>query len=103
MEAGSAPIILRMLNSEDHRALAERCVRLAQECSKPRVTQYLMALAADYLEAAELAGGGRRPPAPVIRIAPKRKNSALQGHGTIWVNPAARMSAARWRGPPPTS
>jgi len=28
-----------MLNSDDHRALAERCVRLAQECSKPKVTQ----------------------------------------------------------------
>jgi hypothetical protein len=74
MEAGAASIILRMLNSEDHHALAERCVRLAQECSKPRVTQYLMALAANYLEVAELTGGVRRPPAPVIRLDPGRKS-----------------------------
>jgi len=75
MEAGSAPIILRMLNSEDHRALAERCVRLAQECSKPRVTQYLTALAANYLELAELADGVRRQPARVIRLDQRRKSS----------------------------
>jgi hypothetical protein len=75
MEADAASIILRMLNSEDHRALSERCVRLAQECSKPRVTQYLMALAANYLEIAELTGGVRRPPAPVIRLDQRRKGS----------------------------
>jgi hypothetical protein len=74
MEAGAAFIILRMLNSEDSRALAERCVRLAQECSKPRVTQYLMALAANYLELAELTGGVRRPSALVIRLDQRRKS-----------------------------
>jgi hypothetical protein len=63
-----------MLNSDDHRALAERCVRLAQECSKPRVTQYLMALAANYLELAEITGEVRRPPAPVIRLDERRKS-----------------------------
>jgi hypothetical protein len=68
LEADAASIILRMLNPEDHRALAERCVRLAQECSRPGVTQYLMALAANYLEVAELTGGVRRPLAPVVRL-----------------------------------
>jgi len=62
-----------MLNSDDHRALAERCVRLAQECSKPRVTEYLMALAANYLELAEISGEVRRPSAPVIMLDHGRK------------------------------
>jgi hypothetical protein len=63
-----------MLNSDDHRALAERCVRLAQECSKPKVTQYLMALAENYIELAEITGEVRRPPAPVISLDQRRKN-----------------------------
>jgi hypothetical protein len=74
MEAGAASIIQRMLSREDHRDLAERCVRLAQECSKPRVAQYLMALAANYVELAELTGGVRRPPATVIRLDQRRKS-----------------------------
>ena len=69
-----------MLNSDDHRALAERCVRLAQECSKPRVTQYLMALAANYFELAEIMGEVRRPPAPVIRLDQRRKKPGLDHH-----------------------
>jgi hypothetical protein len=53
--------IRRMLTLEDHRLLAERCVRLAKASSKPNVAQYLMALAANYLELAEFAGKVRRP------------------------------------------
>ena len=41
--------------SEDHRQLAERCIRLAKECTKPSVAEYLMTLAANYLELAERA------------------------------------------------
>jgi len=74
MEAGAASIIRRMLNREDHRALAERCVRLAQACSKPKVAQYLMALAANYLELAELTGGIRRETATVIALDQRRKS-----------------------------
>jgi hypothetical protein len=74
MEAGAGSIMRRMLNREDHHDLAERCVRLAQVCSKPKVAQYLMALAANYLELAELTGGVRRPPATVIRLDQRRKS-----------------------------
>jgi DnaJ-domain-containing protein 1 len=42
-----------MLTSEDHRQLAERCIRLAKVCTEPSVAEYLMALAANYLELAE--------------------------------------------------
>jgi hypothetical protein len=63
-----------MLNREEHRDLAERCVRLAQACAQPRVAQYLMALAASYLELAEITGGVRRPPATVIMLDQRRKN-----------------------------
>jgi hypothetical protein len=45
----------KMLTSEDHRQLAERCIRLAKKCTKPTVTEQLMALAANYLELAERA------------------------------------------------
>ena len=44
-----------MLTSEDHRQLAERCIRLARECTKPSVAEYLMTLAASYLDLAERA------------------------------------------------
>ena len=76
MEAGAASIIRRMLNREDHRALAERCVRLAQACSKPKVAQYLMALAANYPELAELTGGVRRETATGIALDQRRKAGA---------------------------
>jgi hypothetical protein len=44
-----------MLTSEDYRQLTERCIRLAKECTKPSVAEYLMTLAASYLELAERA------------------------------------------------
>jgi hypothetical protein len=43
-------------------------------CSKPKVAQYLMALAANYLELAELTGGVRRPTATVIALDQRRKS-----------------------------
>jgi len=49
------------MTPEDHRQLAERCIRLAKTSSKPSVAEYLTALAADYLELAELTV--RRPAA----------------------------------------
>jgi hypothetical protein len=42
-----------MLTSEDHRQLAERCIRLAKTCTRPTVAEQLMTLAANYLELAE--------------------------------------------------
>ena len=50
-----------MLTSEDHRQLAERCIRLAKTCSKPTVAEQLMTLAANYLEQAERAIRLRQP------------------------------------------
>ncbi len=44
-----------MLTSEDHRQLAERCIMLAKACTKPKVAEYLMTLAANYLDLAEQA------------------------------------------------
>jgi hypothetical protein len=57
----------RMLTSEDHRQLAERCIRLAKECTKPSVAEYLMTLAASYLELAERALRLREPVTAVRR------------------------------------
>jgi hypothetical protein len=56
-----------MLTSEDHRQLAERCIRLARECTNPSVAEYLMTLAANYLELAELALRLRQPPTIIRR------------------------------------
>ena len=56
-----------MLTSEDHRLLAERCTRLAKECTKPSVAEYLMMLAANYLELAERALILREPATAVRR------------------------------------
>ena len=56
-----------MLTSEDHRQLAERCIRLAKECTKPSVAEHLMRLAANYLELAERALRLREPAAAVRR------------------------------------
>jgi hypothetical protein len=50
-----------MLTSEDHRQLAERCIRLAKTCTKPTVAEQLMMLAANYLELAERAMRLRQP------------------------------------------
>ena len=56
-----------MLTSEDFRQLTERCIRLAKECTKPSVTEYLMTLAASYLELAERALRLREPVTAVRR------------------------------------
>jgi hypothetical protein len=50
-----------MLTSEDHRQLAERCIRLAKTCTKPPVAEQLVTLAANYLELAERALRLRQP------------------------------------------
>ncbi len=55
-----------MLTSEDHRQLAERCIRLAKTCTKPPVAEQLVTLAANYLELAERALRLRQP-ASVVR------------------------------------
>jgi hypothetical protein len=44
-----------MLTFEDHRQLAERCMRLAKVSNQPKVAEYLRALATNYLDLAELA------------------------------------------------
>jgi hypothetical protein len=55
------------MTSEDHRQLAERCIRLAKASSKPSVAEYLTALAADYLELADLTTKIDRPAAAMRR------------------------------------
>jgi hypothetical protein len=57
----------KMLTSEDHRQLAERCIRLAKECTKPSVAEHLVTLAANYLELAEQALRLREPATAVRR------------------------------------
>jgi hypothetical protein len=54
-----------MLTSEDYRQLTERCIRLAKECTKPSVAEYLMTLAANYLDLAERA---LRVPEPATAV-----------------------------------
>jgi hypothetical protein len=49
-----------MLISEDYRQLAERCMKLASECSDPIVAAALRALATDYLARAGGPAGRRR-------------------------------------------
>ena len=56
-----------MLTSEDHRQLAERCIMLAKACTKPKVAEYLMTLAANYLDLAEQALRVREPATAVRR------------------------------------
>src|SRR5262245_65332356 len=46
---------LRMLTCEDHRQIAERCIRLAKTCTEPRVAEKLLIFATNHLEQAELA------------------------------------------------
>jgi hypothetical protein len=43
---------LGMLTSEDHRQIAERCIRLAKTCTEPTVAEQLMTFAANHLERA---------------------------------------------------
>jgi hypothetical protein len=52
-----------MLTSEDHRQIAERCIRLAKTCTELRVAEQLLTFAANHLEKAELA---LRSPATVL-------------------------------------
>jgi hypothetical protein len=56
-----------MLTAEDHRQLAERCIRLAKVCTKPSVAEYLMTLTVNYLELAERAVRLRGPATAVRR------------------------------------
>jgi hypothetical protein len=56
-----------MLTSEDYRQLTERCIRLAKECTKPSVAEYLMTLAVNYLDLAERALRVREPATAVRR------------------------------------
>ena len=55
-----------MLTSEDHRQIAERCIRLVKTCTEPRVAEQLLTFAANNLEKAELALRSRQP-ATVIK------------------------------------
>jgi hypothetical protein len=68
-----------MLNPEDHRHLAERCIRLAKTSSEANIARYLMVLAANYLELAELTGGVRRLPATVVNLDQRRKAPPSRG------------------------
>jgi hypothetical protein len=61
------------MNPEDQRHLAERCIRLAKASSEANIAQYLMVLAANYLELAELTGGVRRRAASVVNLDQRRK------------------------------
>ena len=71
-----------MLTFEDHRQLAERCIRLAKASSQPKVAEYLIALAANYLDLAELALRLHRPtPAEQrqhIRLVKKTENACIK-------------------------
>jgi hypothetical protein len=49
-----------MLISEDYKQLAERCLKLAGECSDPLMANALRALATDYLARADGPHGLRR-------------------------------------------
>ena len=51
-----------MLTAEDHRELAQRCLRLAKTCTNPSVAEQLLMLAASYLELAERALRLHQPP-----------------------------------------
>jgi hypothetical protein len=51
-----------MLTAEDHRELAQRCLRLAKTCTNPGVAEQLLVLAANYLELAERALRLHQPP-----------------------------------------
>ena len=56
-----------MLTADDHRQLAERCIRLAKACTKMGVAENLMIFAARHLELAELALRLRQPGATIER------------------------------------
>src|SRR5262245_25570388 len=77
-----------MLTSEDHRQLAERCIRLAKECTKPSVAEYLMTLAANYLERAEQALILREPATAVGR----QHIKIVQKESTVLRRPSVRAT-----------
>jgi hypothetical protein len=56
---------------DDLRAHAERCVRLANGCSTPSVSEKFMALAAEYLE--RVAGLSAAPVQQQQQIQPKEE------------------------------
>jgi hypothetical protein len=58
-------------SAQDLRAEAERCMRLAKECSTPSVSERLMAVAAEYLERA--AGRSVAPVQQQQQIQPKEE------------------------------
>jgi hypothetical protein len=58
-------------NAEDLRFQAERCMRLAKDCSTPSVSEKLMALAAEYLERAD--GLSAAPVQQQQQIQPKKE------------------------------
>ncbi len=66
-----------MLTSEDHRQIAERCIRLAKTCTEPRVAEQLLTFAANHLEKAEQALRSRQP-ATVVRRQIRRQIKLVQ-------------------------
>jgi hypothetical protein len=62
----AAVILYELLTSEDHRQIAERCIRLAKTCTESRVAEQLLTFAANHLEQAELALRSGQP-ATVVR------------------------------------
>jgi hypothetical protein len=76
-----------MLTSEDHRQLAERCIRLAKTCTRPTVAEHLMTLAANYLELAERALRLRQPSTAV-----RQQLNIVQKEQTISDNPSNKVS-----------
>src|SRR5262249_43927802 len=57
---------LRMLTCEDHRQIAERCIRLAKTCTEPRVAEQFRIYATNHLEQTAVALRSRQP-ATVVR------------------------------------
>jgi len=52
---------MKRAGAEDYRLLAERCAKIASDCSEPTVAEALKALALDYLRrAAKLRRGTNR-------------------------------------------
>src|SRR5262249_10097267 len=76
-----------MLTSEDHRQLAERCIRLAKEGPNPSGAEHLMTLAANNLELAERALRLREPatavPAATHQVNAKRVDRPWAPVGSV--------------------
>jgi hypothetical protein len=72
---------LGMLTYEDHRQLAERCIRLAKACARPTVAVELVTLAANYLELAERAlrlSQAATAARPQLNVVKKREHTHLR-------------------------